>query len=89
VEPYLNNDTKQKNFKDAKLEFALLLSKLQIYASDYGYDAPDILLEWIWKVNELREEGFAFSSLSDVKNGTQRTKELEKEFEDIRKKLNL
>ena len=89
VEPYLNNDTKQKNFKDAKLEFALLLSKLQIYASDYGYDAPDILLEWIWKVNELREEGFAFSSLSDVKNGTQRTKELEKEFEDIKKKLNL
>tara|TARA_B100002003_G_scaffold109210_1_gene101136 strand:- start:5 stop:1045 length:1041 start_codon:yes stop_codon:yes gene_type:complete len=89
VEPYLNNDTKQKKFKDAKLEFAILLSKLQIYASDYGYDAPNILLEWIWKVNELREEGFAFSSLSDVKNGTQRTKELEKEFEDIKKKLNL
>ena len=89
VEPYLNNDTKQKKFKDAKLEFAILLSKLQIYASDYGYDAPDILLEWIWKVNELRGEGFAFSSLSDVKNGTQRTKELEKEFEDIKKKLNL
>ena len=50
-------------------EFAILLSKLQIYAQDYGYDAPDMVLEWIWKVNELRNEGFAFSSLSDVENG--------------------
>ena len=89
MEPYLNNDTKQKNFKDAKLEFAILLSKLQIDTQDYGYDAPDMVLEWIWKVNELRGEGFAFSSLSDVENGTQRIKELEKEFEVIKKKLNL
>ena len=66
-----------------------ILSKLQIYALDYGYDAPDMVLEWIWKVNELREEGFAFSSLSDVENGNQRIRELKKEFEDIKKKLNL
>ena len=89
VEPYLNNDTKQKKFKDAKLEFVILLSKLQIDAQDHGYDAPDMVLEWIWKVNELREEGFAFSSLSDVENGNQRVRELKKEFEDIKKKLNL
>ena len=89
VEPYLNNDTKQKKFKDAKLEFAILLSKLQIYTSDYGYDAPDILLELFSKVNELHMEGFAFLSLSDVENGKQRIKELKKEFEDIKKKLNL
>ena len=89
VEPYLNNDTKQKKFKDAKLEFVILLSKLQIDAQDHGYDAPDMVLEWIWKVNELRGEGFAFSSLSDVENGNQRIRELKKEFEDIKKKLNL
>jgi hypothetical protein len=48
-----------------------------------------MVLEWIWKVNELRNEGFAFSSLSNAENGTQRIKELEKEFEVIKKKLNL
>ena len=67
------------------MEFSILLTKLQIDTSDYGYDATDTLLVWFQKVNELNRESFAFSSLGDVKKGTQRIKELKKEFEVIKK----
>ena len=85
VEPYIIDETQTKKFKDAKLEFSILLTKLQIDTSDYGYDATDTLLIWFQKVNELNRESFAFSSLGDVKKGTQRIKELKKEFEVIKK----
>ena len=85
VEPYIIDETQTKEFKDAKLEFSILLTKLQIDTSDYGYDASGDLLEWFQKVNELNRGSFAFSSLSDVKKGTQRIKELKKEFELLKK----
>ena len=88
VEPYIIDETQTKEFKDAKLEFSILLTKLQIDTSDYGYDASDDLLEWFQKVNELNRESFAFLSLVDVKKGTQRIKELKKEFELLKKNWN-
>lgn len=85
VEPYIIDETQTNEFKDAKLEFSILLTKLQTESSDYSYDASDDLLEWFQKVNELNRESFAFLSLVDIKKGTQRIKELKKEFKLIKK----
>lgn len=89
IEPYLDNKTKSKEFRNSKLDFSTLLTKLQIKTSDYGMDSPDILLEWFSRLNELNRDSFSFSNLTDIKQGIKKIKNLEEEFKKLKKKLNL